>query len=284
MLKQFLAQYLFNKNLLNKHQIIEILDNDSVEKVSPGIIAIHKGLLTAVQVEDVQQIQLKNDKLFGEVALECGFLNESQLEEINQARLDVTLAFMQAIINKGYMSMTQLQRALEEYRIVNKMAEEEFSDNDELKISPEHAKLYGKYINAFMNALRKFAGLKPKIVPARPLEAKGKWLIAQNMVGQESLGTGILISEKVLFALAKAYSDEEISDDERELALDCVAEFLNVLNGLFIVSLSNENIDVDLESQHISEEVVPVGSNQMNVEIETEIGRIQLLIATDSLL
>lgn len=284
MLKQSLAQYLFNKNLLNKNQIIEILDNDSREKVSPGIIAIYKGLMSAVQVEEVQQLQLKKDKLFGEAALECGFLNHEKLDKINEARLDGTLSFMQSIISKGYMSLTQLQRALEEYQFINKMAEEEYSDNEDLKISPENAKLYGRYINAFMNALRKFAGLKPKIAPSMPLDARGKWLIAQNMVGQESLGTGILVDEKVLFALTKAYSDEEIGDDEKDLALDCVAEFLNVLNGLFIVSLSNDHIDVDLESQHISEEAMPCGSNQIHVNIDTELGRIQLLIATDSLL
>jgi CheY-specific phosphatase CheX len=272
--------------LLTKEQIIEVLDSESGDEVSPGIVAIHKGFMTANEVEKVQLKQVSSDKLFSEVAEEFGFITKEQAEEIKKERHEVTLSFMQAIVDKGFMSLRELQRALEEYRLANEHAAEHSDlEADGLKINPDNAKMYGQYINAFTHALRKFASLKSKArAAAKKLDYTDKWLVAQTIKGEETLGTGILASRDVLFALAKAYSKEEIEDDEEELALDSVAEFLNVLNGLFVVSLSNQHIDVDLEAQRISKEVNPEGSQQMNVEIETPIGSFYLIIASDSLL
>jgi len=280
MIRQFLAQYLLNKKLLNKEQIIEILDNTNKNSVAPSTIAVYEGLMTAQQVEEVQHQQIESGKTFGEIAVERGFLSAEQIEKIDHAVRTAALHFMQAIIDNGFIGFQELQHAIKEYHDANELAKD--AEETPIPFKRENAKLYGQYINAFMNALRRFVGVKPKILSPRPLVASGKWLIAQSLIGQESLGTAMLLDKETLYALAKAYSKEPVEDDE--VAVDCVAEFLNVLNGLFMVLLSNEHIDVDLESHSVKKNMLPQGSEQMNVEIGTALGRFTLILATDSLL
>ncbi|WP_199884005.1 hypothetical protein [Anaerosinus massiliensis] len=288
MLKQFLAQYLLNKNLLSSEQVLEILEDDEFQRVSPGVVALHMGLMTAKQIEKVQKIQIDHDKLFGEAAMDAGLLTEDQVGAVLAAREDNNLSVAQAILSLGFMTLEELENTLAEYRKQN-----QFSLADSFKKMEfgnicctdfeEIRELYIEYVELFLQALEQFAELDGVIIPATALGGKGKWLISQKMNGDVALGTGVLLAEPVVLHLAKRYSKEEDINTVDQLALDSVSEFLNVVNGLFIVALSNKNIDVDLEPQKFGEGVIPVGSKQAVIHIDTKIGLIQLILAVDGI-
>ncbi|MBP2632059.1 MAG: hypothetical protein H6Q70_2687 [Firmicutes bacterium] len=287
MLRQFLAQYLLNKDLLSSQQVLEILEDDKFQRVAPGVVALHKGLLTAEQIEKIQRIQIAEDQLFGEVAVNEKLLTEEQVGSILAAREDSNLSVAQEIISRGFMTLEELGKALEEYRDNNQLSiDESFNKIEFNKICCEDfeevRELYVEYTTLFLEALVNFMGIEGVIVSSTELDSNGKWLITQRMNGEINLGTGLLLSDEVVVKLAQKYSKEDITEVD-QLALDSVAEFLNVVNGLFVVSLSNNNLDVDLEPQKFSKGVMPIGSKRVIINIDTKDGLIQLLIAADGI-
>ncbi|MDF2565195.1 MAG: hypothetical protein K0Q53_1590 [Massilibacillus sp.] len=287
MLSQFLAQYLFNKDLLSSEQVLEILEKDKFQRVAPGVVALHKGLLSAEQIERIQKIQIDQDKLFGEVAVNEGLLTEQQVGSILAAREDSNLSVAQAIISRGFMTLAELGKVLKEYRDNNQLSiHESFSKSEFNQICctdfEEVRELYVEYTELFLEALVKFVDIEGVLVSSTEIKSKGKWLITQRMNGELDLGTGLLLADEVLLKIAQQYSKEAM-DEVDQLALDSVAEFLNVVNGLFVVHLSNRNLDVDLQPQKFGRGVIPSGSKRAVINIDTKIGLIQLLIATDGI-
>jgi len=287
MLRQFLAQYLFNKDLLSSEQVLEILEQDKFQRVAPGVVALHKGLLSAEQIERIQKIQINQDKLFGEVAVSEGLLTEQQVGSILAAREDSNLSVAQAIISRGFMSLAELGKALEEYRDNNQLSiHESFSKSEFNKICcrdfEEVRELYVEYTELFLEALVKFLDIEGVIVASTEIESKEKWLITQRMNGEVDLGTGLLLIDEVVLKIAEQYSKEAI-DGVDQFALDSVAEFLNVVNGLFVIALSNRNLDVDIQPQKFGKGVIPSGNKRVAINIETKVGLIQLLIASDGI-
>lgn len=283
MLRQFLAQFLLNKGLVSRQQVLEILDQDDLECISPGVVAMYEGWMTAEQVAEVEKLQCDQDQDFGEVAIKKGYLTTEQAEKLPITHENVSLSFIQSVINKGFMSSEKMQEVLAEYRRLND--ETEFTQGQvskgglgELQLE----ELYEEYIHTFLGGMKKFTGCAGIVVESTPLDAVGKWLISQRIYGDISLGIGVLLDENVLYKLSSMYSKESTEGNEG-LALDCIAEFLNVLNGLFVIALSNEKIDADLEPQKHSKNQQPIGSDQICVNIETKIGLVQLTLATDGM-
>ena len=287
MLRQFLAQYLFNKDLLNSEQVLEILEQDKFQRVAPGVVALHKGLLSAEQIEKIQKIQIDQDKLFGEVAVDEGLLTEQQVGSILAAREDSNLSVAQAIVSRGFMSLAELGKALEEYRDNNQLSIHESISKSEFneiccKDFEEVRELYVEYTELFLAALVKFVDLEGVIVSSTEIDSTEKWLITQRMNGEVDLGTGLLLTDDVVLKMAEQYSKEAI-DEVDQFALDSVAEFLNVVNGLFVVALSNRDLDVDLQPQKFGKGVMPSGNKRVIINIETKLGLMQLLIASDGI-
>ena len=73
---------------------------------------------------------------------------------------------------------------------------------------------------------------------------------------------------------------EEI-DDADEMAEDSISEFLNVVNGLFVVDLGKRDLDLDLETPRVRKNKHPMGSRQLQLCVDTGFGSFELVMAAD---
>lgn len=288
MLSQYFAQYLLNNNFLTPKQVCEVLEEENEHRVKLGIIAIDQGLMTAKEVESVNELQVRFDQRFGEVAVSEGFLTDTQVCELLNMQENSNLNFGQTLIDKNLMTLGQLESALAEYKGNNKLAINIALNKIEItKINfdeiEEVKEIYSEYVDLFLRVLVRFMDSAGVIVPSeQPLEeaAKGRWLVSQRMTGDVAITTGVLIAEPVLLEMARRYSKEDLTEVD-ELAVDSIAEFMNVTNGLFIVNLSTRHLDLDLEPQKNGKNVIPFGSKQAVIDINTNFGLIKLIIAAD---
>lgn len=287
MLSQYFAQYLLNKRLLSANQVRELLEEEQGHRVKLGVIAMNQGLMNAEQVAFVHQLQVRFDKRFGEVAVDEGFLTEEQLDKLLKTQESGNLNFGQAALNKKFMTLAQLEDALREYNNDNKLAvnqaihEIEIAKIDFSEIE-EAKELYSEYVDLFLRALLRFMDT-PSIILPEQQEAQGTtWLISQRMTGEVGLTTGLQLSEEVLLEMARRYSQEELEEVD-DLAVDSVAEFLNVVNGLFIVNLSNRHVEIDLEPQKCGKDVHPLGNKRVVILLETNFGEVRLIVAADEM-
>ena len=110
-------------------------------------------------------------------------------------------------------------------------------------------------------------------------------LVSQAITGGVSLVAGLEAPDAVFLALARRYSHEDFSELD-DLAVDSLAEFLNVLDGFFAVRLGERDLELDLEiprtAHALNEKASP--SKFLRLHLESPVGAFGLLLATDEFL
>lgn len=288
MFSQYFAQYLLSRGKLTPAQVREALEDEHKHRVKIGVIAMKSGFMTADQVEKVREEQSYRDRRFGEVAVEAGFLTQRQCEELLQTQENTTLNFTQALIDKRFMTWRELEDALAAYNRADNsaaygeaIAQAEFEKIDFSQME-EIRSIYTEYIELFLRSLVRFMDTVGILVPEASAAREDKWLISQRMTGDQMLATGIWLTEPVLLEMACRYSGERLQT-VNAFAVDCLKEFLNVVNGMFIVRLSDRHFEMDLEMQKAHKNIAPRGSRQVVATINLNFGPMRLVIAADGI-
>lgn len=280
MLSQYFAQYLLNNNYLTVEQVKDLLEDEKKSRVKVGILAINKGLMTAEEVKRVHQLQCSVDKKFGEVAIDAGYLTVEQLTDLLNTQDSENLNFGQAAIDKDYITLEQLEEALNNYKDDNHLAIKEtigsYADINFAQIG-EAKEVYFEYVELFLRAVVRFLDTNHLITPQKQDGSKNTWMVKQTLVGDVSLYTAMFLSDEVLIEMARRYSGEDITTVD-ELALDSVAEFLNVANGLFAVNLSDRGIEIDLQPQETYTAIDVKSEKHWLINIDTTFGVIQVAV------
>ena len=148
--------------------------------------------------------------------------------------------------------------------------------------------LYADYVELFTASLTRFLHLDALIVPTPVSVAEiekedGMWAVAQHITGDVSIVDGLLARDEVFLTLASRYSGEDLKEVDSD-AIDSLEEFLNVINGLYIVQLANRKIEPDLDFPLSGHDIIPRGSHQLVLRLYTEAGDFLLILSADAFL
>jgi CheY-specific phosphatase CheX len=288
MISQYFAQYLLNTAALQASQVQSLLSKESEHKAQLLVLAMNDGLITAKQIEAIQEKEKLYNKTFTEIALADGYLTKSQLSNIENSIINHQTNFIQAMLDEhivGYVQMEKFIKAYNESELmpidaaVRQLA---VKCPEDVENECDH---YCEYADTFMHSLVRFMDTSAVINPAAiPFSGeKPTVVISQRLTGDMIMTTGILAEEDVFLEMARRYSQEDIVEID-ELAIDSVAEFLNVANGLYVVDLAHRQLEVDLEPQRMARNITPAGNQQMIIRVDTGFGPFDLIIATDEFL
>ncbi len=141
---------------------------------------------------------------------------------------------------------------------------------------------YASYMEMFMTAMKTMLHTEAVVerFPCEEDEEQPCYATSQRLSGDISFTAGLIASEPIYLKLAERYSEEELPEMD-EMAKDCLEEFINVLNGMFSVSLGEQNIETDLELPRFGQNVIPHGSNQLRLRVHSAVGSFQVVMATD---
>lgn len=266
MFSQYFGNYLLNKNYLTAIQLKDAMDYQKSVHVKLGVLAINMGYMNSLQVFEVHELQTKMDKKFGEIAIEKGYLNEDNLEKLLSCQKQGYLQLSQALINRGYLNLDQLQEALENYKNDCHLTEQELDilkqgeidqivhiflkfENSSLK------KIYGDYISLMLKNIIRLIDENPRLEKNPELNAYcTEWLVYQEIKENPNIFTGIAANNEMFLTLASKYAGEEFTAVD-EMVQACVAEFLNVHNGIFLVNMSNQGIELEMNPQIVGNQV-----------------------------
>ena len=147
---------------------------------------------------------------------------------------------------------------------------------------PNQEMHYASYMEMFMTAMKNMLHTEAVVerVPCEAAEEQPCYAASQCLNGDIRFVAGLIASEPVYLQLAERYSGEELPEMD-EMAQDCIEEFINVLNGMFSVSLGEQNIETDLELPRFGQNVTPHGSNQLCLRVHSSVGSFQVVMATD---
>ncbi|MCD1261438.1 hypothetical protein B5M42_021790 [Paenibacillus athensensis] len=266
MFTQYFGHFLLNRGIVSAHQLQSAMDQLQSTHVKLGILSVNAGYMTAEQALEVHQAQARVDKRFGEIALELGYLNEDQLNNLLSAQKESHLLLGQALIDQEALTLGSFTAALNEYKQEHYLSDEQFEaikngDIDVLLATMlkfediPNIDLHRHYISLLAKNLIRF--IDPNIyfeVNAIPRDYQCEWLVSQQMTGEVPLASGFSLGEMAFLQIASAYAEEQLTELDA-IARDAVGEFLNLHNGLFLVNMSGQGLELELQPQVIEEQV-----------------------------
>ncbi|MGI6588872.1 MAG: hypothetical protein ACOX2N_08955 [Peptococcia bacterium] len=262
MFSQYFGNYLLNKNLVTTEELKEALEYQKSIHVKLGILAINLGYMNSTQVQEVHQQQMKIDKRFGEIAIQLGYLNEHQLQNLLSTQKQGYLQLSQALVDKKFLTLDQLQNELENYKKDCQLTAEQIEilkQGDIDKIvhvfldfeDSFRSKIYSDYTALILKNVIRLLDETPRLEKKSPLNNyTPEWLVCQKIYGEYNLFTGIAADKNMFLTLASKFAGEKFNCID-EMTKASVTEFLNVHNGIFLVNMSNQNIELQMEPQKL---------------------------------
>ena len=286
MFNQHFGQYLLNHKIITAQQLIEVMDYERSVRVKLGVLAINSGLMTGAQVETVHHMQRLKDKRFGEISVEQGYLTYAQLEDLLQNQHSRHLGLSQVIIDKEYLTLQQLETALISYKQDSQLSKEQLQIIDVMNLGQtdftaagSQGKIYQDYMGLLQRNIVRFLDADPVIGKNDFIgNTVSTWLIQQTITGEINLFTGLAMDDATLLEMARHYSGEPLTDLD-ELAKDSATEFLNMVNGIFCVTASNQGVELDLQLQKIVQNQIPMFKNGYRIPIHVSFGNIDVILS-----
>lgn len=258
MYSQFFGNYLLSKQAVTTEQLVHAIQEQHTKHLRLGTLAMHAGLMTAIQVDNVIIRQTHEDRRFGEIAIEEGLLSEEQVADLLGSQMPDYLLVGQTLVDDGVFTNSDLDKYIKSYQKENEISQlerdKEQQENMEtlvrnlFLITIENVPEYViEYLNLLFNNLLRFIGedftpLNPSIVS----EYVTGRCSSQVVKGDYQLTSYFDMTEDAAVAFASRYVNDTFTEFD-EYVQASIEDFLNLHNGLFNVNISNENSEVELQ-------------------------------------
>lgn len=291
MYAQFFGNFLLEENYIQKRQLIEGLKKMKNSRVKLGVLAIDAGYLNAAQVEVIHEKQTQVDKKFGDIAIELGYLSKEQVDELLSNQPPRYLLLSQSLVDKEYISNNDLQEALSKFKKKYELTEDNLKNfHDETKLMSIIKKFYqlddsetseyiSIYIKLLLNNIVRFIGDDFVAVNKDYMISGDEDItVSQKITGEFSAATYLKTDEISLLQFVSRYADEDIPVFD-EYAIAAAQDFLNLHNGLFMVSMSNDlNIELKLAPPEANNETTEFLKDKLIIPIMLSFGNINFVL------
>ena len=237
---KFFGQFLLEKSLINREQLLNALSEQRKSSPLLGDIAIEKGFIDTKQSEKINAEQHKQDKQFGQIAISLGFLSTEQVDDLLSEQRSRRKYLGEILVENNYLSEEQVSEQLKLHQDYVKRftAEVEHVFNDGQ---------LGKNINIINEIFTRFY---PRIVKTGVSTVAVTENLSSNEE-QELLFWGQDIeSEQANYRLVLSLPKEHACYigtkflkmdivEMDELGIDAMCEFLNTLIGHIYTRLEN---------------------------------------------
>ena len=280
MYAQFFGSYLLSKNAVSPEQLTTAIAKLADTHIKLGTLAMHKGYMTASEVDEVCFLQTREDKRFGEIALERNYLFEDQLNELLKSQTPNYLILGQTLIDMAALNNSQLEELMIGYQEENQLDDISTTTESTEKTTQliEHFFLVAEkpiteyalmYMNLIFNNLVRFIG--EDFTPLAPVQCSDyitNYCVSQEISGSVKCISRIDMTENVAISFASRYAKMEFTSFD-EYVKASLEDFLNLHNGLFSVNMSNSfSIELtlnppmhdDIDTLHLLDDsfVIPV--------------------------
>ncbi len=230
MVPKFFGQYLLEKGIVTKEQLLSAIHYQKTKVLKLGEIAVREGFLTEEQALKINEQQKVKDMFFGELALQMGLLTQEQVKKLINLQESSHIYLGEALVQLNYITKAQLQEELGKFK-------EEQKDVEEIKIKvPEWERktdIVSLSMDITQKLFRRVIDLRVKYGTAiRAKEIKNLHIITSiSFAGDENFDYILNMPEELSLITAKGlYRKANIKLDE-ETILDAVGEFANVVCG-----------------------------------------------------
>ncbi|MDF2539198.1 MAG: hypothetical protein K0S76_2219 [Herbinix sp.] len=253
MFGQYFGNYLIEKNKISQTEFEDVMMQQQISRLKLGFIAVAEKLLTTKQAEEINDIQKKLDRRFGDIAVEKGYLLTEEVTYLLNMQGSSYLKFVQALTENNILSIEEIENCLEDFKKDNEFSD---SDLDALKTGDidriisvfvdVDIPLTGECISLALRNVVRFINNNIRLKKAYTVKEYSFGNIAyQQVIGDHQIFCGIAGNENALLSIASPFAKETFQKLDED-AFDSVCEFINCTNGLYASKLSLEDIQIDM--------------------------------------
>ncbi|MCR4693709.1 MAG: chemotaxis protein CheX [Pseudobutyrivibrio sp.] len=292
MYTQFLGNYLLQRGIINQQQLFDALGRISQSKLKLGTLAINEGLMTAREVDECLFVQTREDRRFGEIAIERGYLTKEQVEDMMHTQTPDFVLLCQIFVEDGVFSYEDFERIIFDYKNEAELSDFSLDTENQAVIKKLIEKFFwvsetqkddrnSMYIELLFNSLIRFVDenftpLTPMVIDEFPVT----FGVTQRLISKGTYDTHIECDRETAMAFASKYAKEEFSEFN-EYVVAAMEDFLNLLNGLYVVNVSNQfSVDIELEPPAVITDVTLKPQNKLiDLPIVYSFGTIHIIIS-----
>lgn len=253
MFSQFFGNYLLDRKKITKDQFTSCMEYMRANRVKLGLIAESEGLLSRSQADELNQLQMKSDKRFGDLAIEKGYLTDADISHLLKLQGNPYLIFVQALEENKVMERDEITALVSEFQkdeALTDTALEAIKYGDFDRLLPAFVQDTSVSCLAFMAlALRNIVRFVSSYVrierSQRIKEYSAKYIAWQKTIGDYDGFLGFASDDDAILTIADGYAGEYFASPDED-ALDSVCEFTNCVNGLHASDLSYKDISIDM--------------------------------------
>lgn len=234
---KFFGQYLLEKGIITKEQLLDAVAFQEEQNIKFGVYALKKGYITKEQLENVLKEQKNSDMKFGEIANKFRYLTQEQVVEIATKQQNDHIYLGAALVMKGHIDREVLDSELQEYQ--QEQAEYSPTRSFPVKIEKEEDLLY--LIDLIDRLLLRVAGIKVKkgdIIKKHKQFEKGEY--GAYVAFRGSLKATLLFNfaDNIALKITEKLLGEE--SKQTEIIEDALKEFVNIISGNISAKLAQE--------------------------------------------
>ncbi len=244
MITKFFGQFLLEKGIIDKHQLLTALDEQRAQSPLLGELAVEMGLLTKAQAKTLNAAQMKEDKRFGDLAIEKELLTDAQVNELLENQRKKRPYIGQVLVRLGFLTDEQVTQLLAEHgkdrdtntQHINTEVDSCFAPKLAHRIIDVFPKIYQRVCKRAI-ALHSIHSSADAQSAAQPRWQQNITLNQRNSL----LSLSLLCSQQNALQIGSAFMNMPLQEFD-ELSIDAVNEFLNTFTG-HVYFHAEENID-----------------------------------------
>ena len=230
MSNKFFGQYLLEKGVISKEQLLTAIDVQQTSNLTLGTIAINKGYLTEGQAELINLEQQRTDQRFGSLAVSMGYLEGKQVSELFIYQQRKRKFFGEILVEQQIFDKTVLLEHLEAHADLKKQSALML---DGAIYAHQYGKLIADIIGTTVRLFLRIAKMNIQVsdIIFEPVVLQAKQLaFSQEAELPEKIKIGYIMGDKLTGAVANNFLNIDVSDNP-EVSQDAVCEFLNMVLG-----------------------------------------------------
>ena len=283
---RFFGQYLLEKDVLSKDQLIGSINYQKSKILKLGEIAIIKEFLTEKEVAKIHNEQKRTDMRFGDLAIDLKLLTQHQLDEMVTYQKNNHIYLGEAIVAMGYLDQATVDQELAAFK-----KDQESLPQTEVMIADDikNKESVEVMVDLSCKLLRRIGDMMSKTGQLMHVEGELKNLgIASTLdfKGDVKCCYIINMSWEVGHQIAKkTFKKEELPFDE-ELIADTVSEFVNVVCGNVRSKLleTGKSLDFDPPCSYVESKAATIplkaGEVAIVIPVYTPIGNLEIAIVS----
>lgn len=253
MFSQFFGNYLLENQKITTEQYSSCMKYIAANRVKLGLLAESEGLLARKQANELNYLQMENDRQIGDLAVARGYLTESDIKYLLRCQGNPYLIFVQALEENNYMTRDEIDECVAAYQKANGFSDKTLDAIKNANIErllpafadiedERYQTLLGLSLRNIIRFINSYIRLeKGKFVTSH----SARYLVYQKLSGDFNVLIGFSSDDDGILALADGYA-KEVFDIVDEDALDSVGEFVNCVSGLYAAELSYQDVLIDM--------------------------------------